>query len=415
MFHDCLFLQENIPVKMANEINIELQKVIDAAVKSTIDIQNITSVRELYQKRKDELGLSDYQIQNLLGMDKNTLNPIIDGTAKHMNVISVVKLAHFLGVSVNDLIKIYVPEMRTEQIGDIQRAREAGYIVENFDIPTLTRIKFFQKKADSKEISQRIKKFFGLDTIYDYSESHVFSVFSTTKRDSNNLIRNFWVQSALIQFQQISNPNPYDRIALVELMPKIRPFTRDVQNGLVQVAKALYKVGVTIIFQPSIEKLQIRGATFSCNKKPCIVLSDLQKNYPTLWFTLLHELHHVLYDFDEIDKRVFHLSSGEGDIFLMNEERADNFACEYLLNESRLRYVSGYINSKKIVEQLAKEWGIHSSIIYAMYCYRSNEWSKYKKYIPNMDDALNLLNTHPFEKETLLESVQQIKNLIYNI
>lgn len=398
-----------------DEINIELQKVIDAAVKSSVDLQSVTSVRELYQKRKDELGLTDYQIQNLLGMDKNVLNPIIDGSAKFINVVSVIKLSHFLGVSVNDLIKIYVPEMRAEQIGDIQRAREAGYIVENFDTVTLTKIKFFKKKSSSKDMSQRIKDFFGFNTIYDYSETLVFQVFSKTKRNSNNLIRNFWVQSALTQFQQINNPNKYDRTSLIDLMPKIRPFTRDIENGLVQVAKALYKVGVTVIFQPSIEKLQIRGATFSCNKKPCIVLSDLQKNYPTLWFTLLHELHHVLYDFDEINKRVFHLSSGEGDIFLMNEERADNFATEYLLSEARLRYAIGYINSKKIIEQLAREWCVHSSIIYSIYCYKTNEWPKYQKYIPKMDDALSLLNTHPFEKETLLESVLQIKNLIYNI
>ena len=398
-----------------DEINIELQKVIDAAVKSSVDLQSVTSVRELYQKRKDELGLTDYQIQNLLGMDKNVLNPIIDGSAKFINVVSVIKLSHFLGVSVNDLIKIYVPEMRAEQIGDIQRAREAGYIVENFDTVTLTKIKFFKKKSNSKDMSQRIKDFFGFNTIYDYSETLVFPVFSKTKRNSNNLIRNFWVQSALTQFQQINNPNKYDRTSLVDLMPKIRPFTRDIENGLVQVAKALYKVGVTVIFQPSIEKLQIRGATFSCNKKPCIVLSDLQKNYPTLWFTLLHELHHVLYDFDEINKRVFHLSSGEGDIFLMNEERADNFATEYLLSVARLRYAIGYINSKKIIEQLAREWCVHSSIIYSIYCYKTNEWPKYQKYIPKMDDALSLLNTHPFEKETLLESVLQIKNLIYNI
>ncbi len=398
-----------------DEINIELQKVIDAAVKSSVDLQSVTSVRELYQKRKDEWGLTDYQIQNLLGMDKNVLNPIIDGSAKFINVVSVIKLSHFLGVSVNDLIKIYVPEMRAEQIGDIQRAREAGYIVENFDTVTLTKIKFFKKKSSSKDMSQRIKDFFGFNTIYDYSETLVFPVFSKTKRNSNNLIRNFWVQSALTQFQQINNPNKYDRTSLIDLMPKIRPFTRDIENGLVQVAKALYKVGVTVIFQPSIEKLQIRGATFSCNKKPCIVLSDLQKNYPTLWFTLLHELHHVLYDFDEINKRVFHLSSGEGDIFLMNEERADNFATEYLLSEARLRYAIGYINSKKIIEQLAREWCVHSSIIYSIYCYKTNEWPKYQKYIPKMDDALSLLNTHPFEKETLLESVLQIKNLIYNI
>lgn len=157
-----------------DEINIELQKVIDAAVKSSVDLQSVTSVRELYQKRKDELGLTDYQIQNLLGMDKNVLNPIIDGSAKFINVVSVIKLSHFLGVSVNDLIKIYVPEMRAEQIGDIQRAREAGYIVENFDTVTLTKIKFFKKKSNSKDMSQRIKDFFGFNTIYDYSETLVF-------------------------------------------------------------------------------------------------------------------------------------------------------------------------------------------------------------------------------------------------
>ena len=180
------------------------------------------------------------------------------------------------------------------------------------------------------------------------------------------------------------------------------------------VVKALYKVGVTIIFQPSISTLQIKGATFSCNNKPCIVLSDLNKNYPTLWFVLLHELHHVLYDFQDIQKRMFHLS-GEGDIFLMNEERADDFALEYLLPEPKFKYAIGYINSKLTIERLAKEWTIHPSIIYAIYCYKTNEWAKFSRYIPKMDIALEALNTHPFDKESLLESVKEIKELVYNI
>ena len=37
------------------------------------------------------------------------------------------------------------------------------------------------------------------------------------------------------------------------------------------------------------------------------------------------------------------------------------------------------------------------------------------KNIPAMTDALKLFNTHPFEKESLIESVQEIKELIYNI
>lgn len=31
-----------------------------------------------------------------------------------------------------------------------------------------------------------------------------------------------------------------------------------------------------------------------------------------------------------------------------------------------------------------------------------------------MNEALELINTHPFEKETLMESVQQIKEFLYN-
>ena len=397
-----------------NNIDIELSKVIDAAVQSSIDIGQVASLKDLYKEKKNSLNLSDRQIQKILGMDSKTINPILNGTAKQINFINVVKLAHFLGLSVNDLIKVYVPELAPKQIGEIQRAREAGYIVENFDVSILVKMKFFNSNASSKDMSDKIKRFFDIDNIYSYSENSLLPVFSRSKRNSNDLMRNFWIQSAFIQFKSIANPNPYIRKELVELIPKIRPYTRDIKNGLIRVLKALFRIGVTVIYQPSLEKIQVRGATMIINDKPCIVLSNLQNNYPTLWFTLLHELHHVLFDFEEIKKQTYHISNNEGDIFLMNEEQADNFACEYLLNESRLKFASGYITSHYNIEKLAKEWGVHSSIIYAMYCYKTNEWAFYYKYIPKMNEALELINTHPFEKETLMESVQQIKEFLYN-
>lgn len=397
--------------KMDN-IDIELRKVIDAAIQSSINIDDITSLKELYIAKKNSLKLSDRQIQKMLGMDPKTLNPILDGGAKQINFVNIIKLAHFLGISVNDLIRVYVPDLDSKQIGDIQRAREAGYIVEYFDVSILNKIKFFKSGSSSYDMSEKIKTFFNLDTLYSYSEDSLQSAFSRTKRNSNDLMRNFWVKSALVQFEVIANPNNYSRKELIDLIPKIRPHTRDVEYGLIKVLKALYRVGVTVIFQPSIEKLQVRGATMVVNKKPCIVLSDLQNNYSTLWFTLLHELHHVLYDIDEIEKRTYHISSGEGDIFLMNEEKADDFAREYLLNESRLKFASGYITSYSSIEKLSKEWGVHPAIIYAIYCYKTGEWAFYNKYIPKMDTALQLLNTHPFERETLVESAKQIKELI---
>ncbi len=399
---------------MNNNFNSELQRIVDAAIKSTIDISNVSSIKDLYDSRKKELGLNDNQIQLLLKMDKNIINPILNGTAKHINILNIIKLGHFLGLSVSDLMKIYVLEMPPKQIGDIQRSREAGYIVENFDIQTLTKIKFLKKGAETTEISDKIKSYFGFDSIFNFTENPILSVYSKTKRNSSNKIRNFWVQSAFIQFKLINNPNEYNRDKLVELIPKIRPFSRDIEYGLIKVAKALYTVGVTVIFQPSIERLQVRGATFSCNNKPCIVISDFQKNYPTLWFTLLHELHHVLYDFEEINTYYFHLS-GDADLFLINEEKADKFARDYFLDNTRFKYIEAYIDSKTMIEHCAEKWSIHPSIIYAFYCYETNQWARYSKYIPKMDEALKLLNTHPFEKDTLMEPVKQIKELIYNI
>lgn len=394
----------------------EIGNVIEAAIKSNIDIEEVTSLKELYNERKKTLHLSDRQIKQILGMDPNkTINPILEGTAKHVGFINIIKLAHFLGLSVNDLLKVYIPKLDVNQIGEIQRSRDAGYIVETFDVATLMKMKFFASGSSSKDMADKIIKFFGLKSLYDFSNNDIAPAFSRSKRNSSDLMRNFWIQSAYTQFQNIDNPYPYNRKELVDLIPKIRPYTRDVKNGLIKVLKALYRVGVTIIYQPSLEKIQVRGATMVVNDKPCIVLSNLQKNYPTLWFTLLHELHHVLYDLEDIKSQTYHISNGEGDLFLMNEERADKFAREYLLNDSRLKFISGYITSNFHVKRFADEWGVHDSIIYAIYCYKTNEWALYNKYIPKMTEALELLNTHPFEKESLIESAKNIKELIYNI
>lgn len=235
--------------------------------------------------------------------------------------------------------------MDTKSIGEIQRSREAGFIMENFDVSSLTKMKFFEKDSTASDMTKRLEQYFGFNSLYDYPETDTVAVFSRTKRNSSDLMRNFWVQSALAQFKYIDNPHDYNRHELLELIPRIRPYTRDVKSGLTMVIKALYRVGVTVLYQPSIAKLQVRGATMVMNEKPCIVLSGFQNYYPTLWFTLLHELHHVLFDLEEIEKRVFHLTSAEGDLFLMDEEKSDHFASDFLLNESRLKYASGYIGS----------------------------------------------------------------------
>ena len=358
-----------------------------------------------------ELNVAQSKVETLISIERKTLNSILDNTAKRIDVVNLIKISHFLGLEMNELLALYAPEMPIEMIKEVQLAKDASYIFNNFDIDSLIKIGIILKGDNSQDIRRKLEKFFTFSSIYDYTQDTIFPAFSRPKRDSHEQVRAFWIKSAYTQFKQINNPNEYNREYLTDLIYKIKPYTRDVQGGLLSVARALYK------------RLQIKGATFACNGKPCIVLSDLNKRYPTLWFVLLHELYHVLYDFNEIIERSYHVSEEDSsDLFLLDEISPDEFARDFLLNKERLKFVSAYINSPTIVEKCAREWSIHPSIIYAIYMYEASQngftmiWSgPLAKEIPSTDDALKLFNTHPFEKECLEESVKKIKELIYNI
>lgn len=394
--------------------NIEFRKILDLSVSDTGNMSDDKSIKELFEDKLRELNITQNQALKLLSMEAKTLRPILENTAKRIDVVNIIKLGHFLGLSVNEIMKMYIPEMDIEQIGEIQKAREASFLLENFDIQSLIKSKFIDSKSISN-VKQRVNTFFGLSTIYDFSENKVFPAFSRSKKTSNDKVRDFWLKAAYSLFKDIANPYEYNRQKLIELLPKIRPYSRDEENGLTIVAKALYTVGITVIFQPSIANLQVKGATFIIDGRPCIVLSNLNKRYPTLWFVLLHELHHVLYDFDDISVNRYHLT-GEMDLFLLNEDAADNFAKEYFLSEDRLNFISPYINSRATISKYSKEWSVHASFIYAFYCQERNAWGHpVSKLIPSSEIALKYLNTHPFERETLAESAKQLKELVYNI
>ncbi|WP_062058356.1 helix-turn-helix domain-containing protein [Aquimarina longa] len=367
----------------------------------------------LFNKRIKELGITQSRAEAMLGIEKKSLNSILNKEAKRVDIITIIKLAQFLNLPVDDFVKVYLQELPSEQIGDLEKAKRNNFIVQNFDLPQLHKSKFISSKTDYESIENRITRFFGLESIYDFAKEIVTPAFSRTKRSSSDLMREFWVQSALSQFKLLENPNEYSREKLIDLIPKIRPYTRNVKKGLVTVVKALFSVGITVIYQESLPNISVRGATFVVNGKPCIVINDLYKRYPTLWFSLMHELHHVLYDFDEIEQVKYHLT-GEPDLWL-KEEKANDFAREYLFSYKRSKYIEPFINEAVLVREYAEKSQVHSSIIYNFYMYDNNNWAKFKSKMPNISLAIDNLNVNIWQSESVDETVDKLKTEIFNI
>jgi|WetSurMetagenome_2_1015567.scaffolds.fasta_scaffold09128_7 hypothetical protein len=49
--------------------------------------------------------------------------------------------------------------------------------------------------------------------------------------------------------------------------------------------------------------------------KPCIVITDMNKKYHKLWINLLHELYHVVNDYDILENIHYHISDSESPDF----------------------------------------------------------------------------------------------------
>lgn len=382
---------------------------------------NVTSIKQAVDKRLNELNLTANKVIELFTIDYRSLNSIIDGTAKRVDLVTAIKLSHFLGIKIDDFIAIYAEQMDPEQIGEIDKARKVSFISGNFDLQQLKTGGFFNSKSTIEDIEQRINRYFGFSDVTQYNQIDAGAAFSRVKKDPVAMMRDFWVKSAHTHFVKINNPYPYLRRDLLDLLPKIRPYTMDVENGLVNVVRALFRLGVTVIYQPSLPNVNVRGATFCINGKPCIVITDYQKRYTTLWHVLIHELHHALFDLEELERWGYHLT-GQPDPFLMNDDQADSFARQFLFSKERSRQVDAFINEEVIVKKFTESAQVHSSFAYAYHLYDLREkgyehaWgSKLANKIPKSDSALKTLNTQAFSKEAIQESVDALMQTIFNI
>jgi HTH-type transcriptional regulator/antitoxin HigA len=160
---------------------------------------------------------------------------------------------------------------------------------------------------------------------------------------------------------------PYDAAALGELIPQLRALTiGDPASSVAEAARLLREVGVALCFVPAVPGLGIHGATRWIKRHPVIQLSLLWKCDDQLWFTLFHELGHVL----------LHSSK---ELFLLGEHtaaesEADAYASRLLIPD---KYVARLPRERNLaaVEALASELGIAPSIVLGQAQHRTHDYA----------------------------------------
>lgn len=389
------------------------------------------SLRDIFEKRVHELRTTQTAVQKLLDIERRTLNGILDGTLKKANYDKLRTLAEFLKMPVDKLYQMYVSLMEENMAYQNSPANKRKFIKERFDLTVLKKAGFINSLVDFEEIENKIVSYFGFSDIFEYEKRSFDAAFSDAVSETSRAIsrpktctdttRDFWLTSAKRTATLLDNPYQFNRQSLIEYFPKIRWHSTNVAFGLLNVIKVLFKLGVTVIYQSPFSSLHLRGATISVNNKPCIVLTDYKGFYPTLWHALIHELYHVLFDWEDIRKNNYLLSEDTNEIYKINEREveADNFARDYMFSLDKLNEVKPYMLDHEYIEEVAKNNHVHPSIIYVYYAFENEgqdrkAWARARVKNADIKKAVFRFENH-WDKPMPIETyVKKLKLEIYN-
>jgi len=356
------------------------------------------SLKDLFDQRLIELKISETTALKIMDMSTRTLKGILDGTLTLLDVTNLIKLANFLLVPSEMVVQLYLNSIEQNVLNEeAYPIDKAEFIKNNFDLVELRKAGFIDSSTDFTQIEKRITDYFGLKSIFDYSLPEDEIAFSSgIIQPKNKFTRGFWINSAKNFLIELDNPYTYDRQKLIDFFPEIRWHSTNVDLGLIDIIKALYKIGISVIYQPSFSSLHLRGATFSVNSKPCVILTNYRGFYATLWFALVHELFHVLFDWEEIFAKKYHLTDDDNDLLSVKEKEneADGFAREYLFSKEKTDRIRPYLYDSNQVNQFTTVNHVHPSFAYQFIAYDKGKadrtaWARARKNNPSMEKLLN--------------------------
>ncbi|RYX83066.1 ImmA/IrrE family metallo-endopeptidase [bacterium] len=312
---------------------------------------NLTSetLEEVFDRRLQELNISRTNVRKHINMSYSTLKGLLAGTQKLVDITNLIKMASFLQLPKERVILLYINSLEKNLIIDTTESKKIKFIKDNFDLVVLKKAGFIESVTDFLHVEKTIVEAFDLKSIFDYKKPLGDVAFSAgVIKPKNDLARSVWIKRAIDSFTLIDNPYDYDKNSLLGFFSEIRWHSTNVELGLISVIKTLFKYGVTVLYQPPFSSLHLRGATINVNNKPCIVLTDYKGFYPTLWFALLHELHHVIFDWDDIKYNRYHITDDDEELMSIREreDAANNFAREYLLPGEKLKKIKPHLNNR---------------------------------------------------------------------
>lgn len=331
----------------------------------------------ILQRELDARSMSQAQLAARTGLSTKHINLVIKGTAALSPDVAVT-LEQILGTSAETWLQLEAVHQAHAARAEKRNAL-AGYTdwVKSFPRDILVARGVIDAKDTGSEVAAKLLAFFSVAAPSAYEKTWLEPQASYKRSQLHTIDPNLtalWLRLSELRASQVADRAPhYDSERLRGAAAALPQLTlADVGTAFQQAQTLLLDAGVVLVFVPEIPKTRISGVSRWINGTPMIAVTSRYKSFDGLWFTILHEIAHVLLhpkrstfiDFDSKAK----------DDEDSQETAANAFAQDHLIPAE---YQSQLLSAKTAASiiSIATALGVSPSLVAGQWAFRTGTWN----------------------------------------
>lgn len=308
------------------------------------------------REQLDDRGMSQKEFAGRMDMSEKHISKLINGDVQ-LTPETAVRLEMVLGVPAkfwNNLEAIYrekiiKAEAENAMDADAELAKQLPY-------SEMAKFGWIPETRDIREKVIYLRKYFEVVELSLIGNEQITRIacrrLAITEKSDLALMA--WVQEAKLKARNIQTA-PIDIKGLIKTMPEIRNMTvLKPKEFCLKLKRCFADCGIVLVFLPHLKGSFLQGASFLDGNRIVVGLTARGKDADKFWFSLFHELAHIVLD---------HVGQVKG-TSEEDEEAADAWSGDTLLtaeNFDAFRRSRDY--SEQNIIRFAKEQGIAPGIV----------------------------------------------------
>ncbi len=285
---------------------------------------------ELLAETLETINLSQAELARRMGRPAQAINEIVRG-GKEITAETAIQLERVLGIPAHIWLGLEAEYQQTKaRREDRQRLQAEAKLAPRFPCATMRRLGWLRKAQDPVSQVEALLDFFGVSTLQAVVDPEAAAYRLSRSHQAAPEALAAWLRKGALDAQRIKT-EPFNEQRLQDLVPELRSLTK-VKPEVFEprVKSELAACGVALILLPHLPKTYAHGATRWASPEKAIVQLSLRGSWADIfWFTLFHEIGHVLHH----GRREVFIQWGKGGKDA-REQEADAFAAELLIPQA---------------------------------------------------------------------------------